>query len=338
MADPLRIFPDEFVPNEQSSTNHKKWVQANPNEAAKWAAYRDKVLAYEAGGAAIPVPSMATPHGKALVAAGELHMSVTDIGADWNPPPAPPPPDPIPTGTLIWNGDLDTGNESQWTNIIRNATDRFRVTTSDTGVAPRQGTHMARVEVRQGEAASWASTLSATLAVRQFPTVGYNQTYNDIYFAWSAWVPSNWPYADPDMHSIFMEWHGNGAMIQAPFHWGILAAGANVGKFFVDLHRDPTAYSPVSVGWFDHITSAGMGNAWHNYTCRIKWSMASDGVFQFWQDGVLRHNYFGPTAPITGESLKLQAGCYMKNGPPASKVLYLDEMKVGTTYDIVQPG
>lgn len=93
MANEEKIFSGEYVPQEESSAAHKKWVQANSGatgDATKWKAYRDKVLAYKKGGPAVPVPNMATPHGRALVAAGKLHMSVLDLGAVWTPPPTPP--------------------------------------------------------------------------------------------------------------------------------------------------------------------------------------------------------------------------------------------------------
>lgn len=84
---------EEFVQNIQSSAYHPKWVKANPAEAGKWATFRDAVLAYKSGDS-VAAPSMATKYGRALVAAGKLHMSVTDIGADYGSPPSPPPPPP----------------------------------------------------------------------------------------------------------------------------------------------------------------------------------------------------------------------------------------------------
>lgn len=75
------LFKDEYVPNEEASTGHKKWAVANKGEAAKWAAFRDAAIAHKKGDPAVPVPTMASLHGKALVAAGKLHMSVTDIGS-----------------------------------------------------------------------------------------------------------------------------------------------------------------------------------------------------------------------------------------------------------------
>lgn len=82
--DPERIFPDEYVPNAEGAAYHPKWQKANPGEAAKWASFRDAVLAYRKDDPAVAVPAMATKYGRALVAAGEEHltiMSVIDIGS-----------------------------------------------------------------------------------------------------------------------------------------------------------------------------------------------------------------------------------------------------------------
>lgn len=100
--DPTRIFPDDYVPNAEGATAHKQWVKSNPVEAAKWATFRDKAIVYETGDALTP-PSMATKYGKALVAAGKLHVSVTDIGSAEPTPLPPDPPPPPPTGTLIYS-------------------------------------------------------------------------------------------------------------------------------------------------------------------------------------------------------------------------------------------
>ncbi len=77
----MSIFEDEFVPNEEASSGHKKWAVANKNEAIKWAAFRKAAIAYKKGDPKVVVPSMATSHGKALIAAGKEHMSVTDLGS-----------------------------------------------------------------------------------------------------------------------------------------------------------------------------------------------------------------------------------------------------------------
>lgn len=107
----LRIFPDEFVPNIEGASNHAKWVAANKaGDAPKWRAFRDALLA----GQSPTPPSMATKYGKALVAAGKEHMSISHFVGAMTPgvPPAPvptpgePPPPPPPPPPVTWEGPI----------------------------------------------------------------------------------------------------------------------------------------------------------------------------------------------------------------------------------------
>lgn len=82
--DPTRIFPDQYLPNLAGGSAYDKWKAANsgPNgDYTKWVAFRDKALQYKKGDAKPASPTMATKNGRQLVAAAELHMSVTDIGS-----------------------------------------------------------------------------------------------------------------------------------------------------------------------------------------------------------------------------------------------------------------
>lgn len=105
----MSIFKDEFVPNIQGAnkTSYAQWKQSNPKEAATWEQFRDALYTYKHGDS-LSVPSLATKYGKALVAAGKQHMSVTDIGAEYNPPPPDIPPDP-PT----WTSSIADGAQVQ---------------------------------------------------------------------------------------------------------------------------------------------------------------------------------------------------------------------------------
>lgn len=103
----LRIFPDEYVPNAEGAEYHRRWLKANPGEAARWAMFRDAVIATGSG----VVPVMSTKYGGALVAAGREHMSISRlVGAMKNPYPPPPPP---PSGSYpgsFYTGPLGTNN------------------------------------------------------------------------------------------------------------------------------------------------------------------------------------------------------------------------------------
>ena len=89
----LRIFPDEFLPNIQGAPYHAKWAAANAGgDAPKWRVFRDALLA----GQTPVVPSMTTKYGRALVAAGKEHMSISHfVGVMENPHPPPDPPIPV---------------------------------------------------------------------------------------------------------------------------------------------------------------------------------------------------------------------------------------------------
>ena len=240
------------------------------------------------------------------------------------------------SGQVLFNGDLETGNDSQYSAINRYTADRFRVTGAVEGVSPRQGNYMARVECRQGEAAPWSSVLCASLAEKHSLQVGYNQAITDTYMGWSVYVPANYPWASSSMHSIMAEWHGQGSMSQAPFHFGILGNGGNAGHFFIDLHRAASGYSPVFQPAFEALSAPGMANRWINCVVRILWSQSGNGRLQFWMDGNLKYDYTGPTAPVTGENIKPIVGLYADDRTPDKKI-YVDGFKVGTSYASVAP-
>lgn len=93
--DPLRIFPDVFVPNVEASDAYKRWAKSSPRDRTSWETFRTALLA---GTTPVP-PAMATRLGKALVAAGETQMSFSRFVGVVTPPPPPSPP-------VVWDGPL----------------------------------------------------------------------------------------------------------------------------------------------------------------------------------------------------------------------------------------
>lgn len=114
----LLIFPDEYVSNAEGVPYHEKWARANPAEAAKWVVFRNDVIARKQ----VDPPSMATKYGRALVAAGKEHMSISRVLGTMvpaNPPPGTPP---TVTGDLYFTGDFETNNTLQWPDLHDNPT------------------------------------------------------------------------------------------------------------------------------------------------------------------------------------------------------------------------
>lgn len=102
MADELRFFPEEYLPNAQSATvTYGQWRKQQPGEYAKWVAFRDAVLR----GEQVTPPMMSTKKGRELVAAGKEHMALSRLIAQITPPlPKPGAPPPPPSNSQPPNG------------------------------------------------------------------------------------------------------------------------------------------------------------------------------------------------------------------------------------------
>jgi hypothetical protein len=72
-ASPENIFMGEFVVNIEDGQWHSKWVRQYPDEANLWEQFRDEV----GSGQQVTPPVMSTTYGKALVAAGKMHMVIS---------------------------------------------------------------------------------------------------------------------------------------------------------------------------------------------------------------------------------------------------------------------
>ncbi len=346
----LRIFPDDFVPNIESAPYHSKWVSANRNgDAARWAIFREAILRGESPSP----PSMSTRYGRALVAAGKEHMAVSQLaGQIVNPY---PPPDPIPTppvlpppsGTLYFDGNMDVADANslltQWTAIAgtHNVPSDYTAVTTDGGVNPVQGTRMFKCFISTTNRASWSpGSLQATLIQKNgVPVVGNN---TDIYTGWSTYVVPGFQYLSPAAHNTFMEYHGTAGMTQAPIHWGIGAAGGVAGQWYLDLQRQPAAFEFTQIGLGTHETGV-----WKDIILRTKWSLSDvDGRLAIWmkdRDGLpmtdanLLYDQARATWNLAGVSIYPTLGCY-RPIQSNSATIYHDNFKIGSTFDIVDPG
>ncbi len=285
MPGPERIFPDEFVPNIQGASYHPKWVKSNPNENAKWTAFRDAVLAYKAGDT-LGVPTMATKYGRALVAAGKEHMSVVDLGAvypDPNPPPPPPPPPgtepPAIAGqgyTQVFFDDFDTFDTTDW---IRAGWQGYQTTpTVDASVA----NSILTISSRRTDGYP-NRNVSSRLGPALQPATGGNLWQNG-YFECHSKYPAgkgSWP-----AFWLFSEhWVATGTVPPYVSEIDIMEAGPGLGGLYLNAynhvvhsntggtttsHPPPDTFAPTGAAQF---ASPNIGNLtldYHTYAC--KWT------------------------------------------------------------------
>jgi hypothetical protein len=346
----LLVFPERYLPNvEKATVSFAQWRKQQPGEYLRWVAFRDAVLR----GEQLPPPSMTTRKGKELVAAGEEHMAISRlVGQITNPfPPSDPvtnpPVVPPPAGTLYFDGNMDVAGANslltQWPAIAgtHNIPSDYTAVTTDGGVNPVQGSRMFRCFVSTTNRASWSpASLQATLIQKNgVPNIG-NET--DVYTGWSTYVVPGYQYLSPAAHNTFMEYHGTAGMTQAPIHWGIGAAGAVAGQWYLDLQRQPSAFEFTQIGLGPHETGV-----WKDIILRTKWSLsASDGRLAIWmknRDGLPMtdanklYDQVRATWNLAGVSIYPTLGCY-RPIQTNSATIYHDGFKIGNTFEVVDPG
>lgn len=238
-----------------------------------------------------------------------------------------------------WFGGFETGNLSEWDHLFAATPDRFQVVTSNGGVVPRQGSHMARVEVRGDEPASWATGANVALVEKNSGPDGSGRLGSDTYVGFSLFLPTGFPYVPNQLMNNIAEWHGDSSDVQASVHLTIDSIiGNHYGisnprpGFVLDLHTQP-GYNPVMFRFGDLVTGR-----WVDFVFRTKWATDSSGIIEGWMDGIKKFSSSRKTWYSGGQIsiVKPQLGYYRAKHSQTA-VLFLDAYKIGTSYKSVAP-
>ena len=238
-----------------------------------------------------------------------------------------------------WVGGFETGDLSQWDFLHAASSDRFRVVTSDAGITPRHGSHMARAEVRGNEPASWSAATNVALIEKNSGPDGSGQLGADTYVGFSVLLPKGFPYVPNHLANNIAEWHGNSNAVQASVHLTIDSLiGNHFGisnprpGFVLDLHTE-SGYRPAMFRFGDLVTGR-----WVDFVFRTRWATDSTGIVEGWMDGVKRFSSSRRTWYAGGQitNVKPQLGYYRANYSETA-VLYLDAYKIGSSYESVAP-
>jgi len=219
---------------------------------------------------------------------------------------------PVAHASVVWRGDFETGDLSQWTESQQVAPDRMQVVDAPV----RQGKHALRVEVRQGDDPINASGDRAELVWAPVETEG-----NDRYYAWSTMWASDFP-SIPTWQA-FTQWHHTGNTGTPPLE---MYVNGETMYLAIGAHETVVWTHPLARG------------TWHDFILHVKWSSdPSVGFVELWYDGkqeLLKTN--GDTM-YPGQDNIMKQGLYRNDTIAAVGVLYHDGMTVATTLDDVLP-
>ncbi len=210
---------------------------------------------------------------------------------------------------VIWRGDFETGDLSQWTGM-NGLVSRLTVVTDPV----RQGRYALRTELRQGDVNSSGTRNELTLAAPQFQEV----EGNDKWYAWSTLFPADYP--SNNTWQVFTQWHDSGCCGSPPVEFDVLG------------ERIQLAHNGGTVLWSTPLVR----NQWHDFVVHVYWSSTA-GYVDLYYDGskVLDHQATQTLYP--GEYTYLKQGLYRNATITQVGVVYHDGMVMGTSLADVAP-
>jgi hypothetical protein len=216
---------------------------------------------------------------------------------------------------VIWRGDFETGDITQWTKPQEVSPDRLQVVDSPA----RQGKHALRVEVRQGDnPIQGASGNRAELVWSPVEQEG-----NDRYYGWSTLWPAEYP--SDDAWQVFTQWHQTGDTGSPP-----LVLYVKGEQMVLHIGGDPG-----ETVW-THPLERGK---WHDFILHAKWSSDPGvGYVELWYDG---QQVLGKTTGANmfpGQGNIMKQGLYRNDSISNVGVMYHDGMTAATTLADVQSG
>ncbi len=220
---------------------------------------------------------------------------------------------------VLWKGDYETGDISQWTRAQEIAPDRLQVVES-----PRhQGRYALRAEVRQGDNPIGASGNRNELVYMSNETEG-----DERFYGWSTLWPNDYPLTPTWQSST--QWHHSGSDGAPPvrFILGCSAADCGVGLpdtlFFIVTGHNVWTTQPLQLG------------VWHNFVLHIKWSSdPSVGFVELWLDGKQVVAKTNLATLYAGQTVYLKQGLYRDAATAPTAVLYHDGFTAATTLNDV---
>ena len=212
-------------------------------------------------------------------------------------------------GPGAWNGDIDTGDLSQYNRRDLAAPDRIRVVSEPR----REGPHAARFEVRRGDVASNGNRAEVYTDDRQVFREG-----EEWCFSWSTMFAEDFP--APDDWAVFTQFKSQGT--------GSPPAAMAVRNEHVFFQSGPDdGFQP----WFRGPELPINRGRWHDWLVRVKFSVnRGDGFVEIWHNGK-RYLRRRASRTLYAQYSYLKLGLYRSPGIGSTGVVFHDGMRIGRT-------
>jgi Polysaccharide lyase len=178
-------------------------------------------------------------------------------------------------GEILWRGDFETGDLSQWEDAQQ--VDEDKITVVDDPV--REGDNAARFEVEPDD------NIGDTAPRAELTASLHEQEGEDRYYRWFSYFPDDFPTDYDEEFVTFTQWR---ATDESEAYTAFMVWGDEV-----ELHRDGERWSaPLEK------------DTWHEFIYHVKWSPDPDvGFIELWYDGELVLPEFAASSKVTTKVL-----------------------------------
>lgn len=220
----------------------------------------------------------------------------------------------IASASVVWRGDFETGNLSQWDREQSVASDRLLVVDSPV----REGRYAMKVTVRKGD-----DPINASGNRNEVLNLKREAAGSEFFYKWSTLFPSSFPRSPK--WALFTQWHHDGNGGSPPLEFYVvddkltLRLGGASGK----------------IVW----TSPLQREHWNDFVLHVKWSPDPKvGFVELYHDGkvVLPKTMVATQYPGQGNYVKL--GLYRDESITPDGIVFHDGFVQATSLEDVMPG
>jgi MYXO-CTERM domain-containing protein len=213
---------------------------------------------------------------------------------------------------IVWRGDFETGDRSQYSGTQMVSADRLQVVTSPVA----EGKYALKATVRQGDDPIDSSGNRNELVYQGREAVG-----SEYYYRWKVMFAPDFP--SVDTWQLFTQWHHDGCCGSPPV------------EFYVRGEEIRLSLPGTSeVPWRTKLVRG----VWHEFIFHVKWSADPKvGFVELWHDGKLVLPKRGAMTMYSGQRNYLKLGLYRNDSVQPVGVVYHDGFVQATTLADVLP-
>jgi MYXO-CTERM domain-containing protein len=208
-------------------------------------------------------------------------------------------------GDILWRGDFETGDRSQFTGAQMVSADRLQVVTSPVA----EGRYALKATVRQGD-----DPINSSGNRNELVYQGREKEGSEYYYRWKVMFAEDFP--SVRTWQLFTQWHHDGCCGSPPV------------EFFVYGEEIRLTLNDSVTPW----TTKLVRGVWHEFIFHVRWSPdPAVGFVELWHNGqlVLPKRHIGTM--YAGDGIYLKLGLYRSDTVTQVGVVYHDGFMQATT-------